>query len=217
MSYLRAVIIAGLVLGAAVSPALGNVILRPPVPGFYQLEHQKYYVWWVQWSPQSGEVIRGVTLTFEDLVERSNDYDNRIYLHLLNNEPDGSPELGIFTFVEQDGAYKDAFEAMRPAPPLIGVYQHPGYGPETIRFDLGRLEFTGDFEGHDTNLLDELTAYAADDGYFGIGIDPDCVFVGSGFPLAIETSSMIPAPGAMVLVLVGVGMLGWAKRRSSRW
>jgi hypothetical protein len=63
------------------------------------------------------------------------------------------------------------------------------------------------------NILPDLNSYASD-GYIAFGIDPDCHYFNDGIEFKICTS-VIPAPGAILLGGIGVCLVGWLKRRKT--
>jgi len=48
---------------------------------------------------------------------------------------------------------------------------------------------------------------------FGFGLDPDCHYFNEGITFTIET--YIPAPGAILLGSIGLGLVGWLRRRQT--
>ena len=67
----------------------------------------------------------------------------------------------------------------------------------------------------DADLLAAMNLYADGDGIIGIGVDPDYHFYNDGVKLSIETAVHAPAPGAIMLGSIGIGFVGWLRRRRS--
>jgi hypothetical protein len=63
----------------------------------------------------------------------------------------------------------------------------------------------------DAEALATLNAFGQD-GLISLGIDPDCHYWNDGMKFRVVTS-VVPAPGAMILAGIGTILVGWLRRR----
>jgi hypothetical protein len=126
----------------------------------------------------------------------------------------------------------NVFGSMGPYPFTIDVYTYSGDGVLSLGdFDAGSLYTSFAYSGESSVTLDVTSfigsLYTAGDDYAGFNFQfPVLTFVpingpyvsfgslehGSAAKLMI-TPPPIPAPGAVVLTSIGVGFIGWLRRR----
>lgn len=192
---LQLVLLLATTVGVLCAPAQGGVTVFTPNPiDLGELPHAWYYTWGMDLALPQGQTITGVVLTLHGIYNESPG-DNQLYLHLLDNVAAGVVE---YHDVDADG---DSFANQGV---LIAAWSDPVGGAG----GAGDLTFT--FSADDP-LLAALNAYAAD-GQFGLGIDSDCLYYNNGITVTVTTVA-IPAPGAILLGSIGVGLVGWLRRR----
>ena len=176
----------------------------PTPANMYNLDHYKYYQWKIDLTSEGyvpGTPITEATLTFKN-INNWEDEDNVLHIHLLNWDGSGSA-AGLYSGRDNQNP-DDQFVGQGV---LIANWQDAhGYpGPaENLVYKFSLLP-----DGR--NMLPDLNTYAKD-GYITFGIDPDCHYWNDGVEFNINTS-VIPAPGAILLGGIGVGLVGWLRRR----
>lgn len=172
----------------------------PNPPNIDNLRGGNYYGWGI-YQVFDDDYIVSATLTFSNIV---NLYGNSeldvLHLNLLDNPG----FLGVRQYVDS-GDLSNAFAGQVGAVHLDSVYGIPVAPPP--------ITYIYNFTGEQIYHLFNFTR----DGYFGIGIDPQCHFYNDGITLTINTSS-VPEPTTLLLLgsgLLGVGILGRKKYRKS--
>jgi hypothetical protein len=186
---------------APVMPIRANTTytFTPIDTDMYDLAHDKYYTWGINFTLQPGEVITGAVLTYKNIWDWRVEQD-QLYTHLLDNPLSG---LKIYTDFQSGG---DNFLGKGV---LVGNWNDP-VGGHARNFDLV-------YDFGSLGLLDELITYITTTpgigrSNFGFGIDPDCHYYNDGVIFQI-TTAIIPAPGAILLGGIGIVLVGWLRSR----
>lgn len=182
--------------GASTQAAIYN--FTPPQPDLQDLDHYDYKSWGIDWTQHVGERIIGATLTIKNIWDWTREYNDRLYIHLLND-----PRVGVRTY-HDDQRGGDNWAGRGPH---ITTWTDP-YGGHSRNFDL--------VVTLNSSLLNDLNNYAMD-GRFGFGFDPDCHYFNDGISLQIQTEDKCaPTPEPTTMALFGLGLAGVGMVRRMR-
>jgi len=172
--------------------AAPTLVFQPSPADLYDLEHGHYYTWGISLNLDQGEVIDSAVLTYQNIYDWTVEEGDMLYTHLLDNPPLGTIQL-------TDTFAGDQFIGQGE---LIGTWTDPAGGQPTGY----NLTYT-----FNNSQLAVLNSYVQD-GSFGFGIDPDCHFYNDQVKLELTTAHA-PAPGAILLGSLGVGLVGYLRRK----
>lgn len=187
-------------LASALSATASTVALNPTPINLGDLNHDSVYVWGVRLTLPPGQIITDATFTFQGLYETLIP-DDILHVELLDWAP-VSDGKNVTAWPDADAARNNWFNDSNPSFSTLfaGVshqtltqYEHDGLGPDTA------VDYSYSLT---PDQLAALNAYLANDGIFGLGFDPDCLYVTSGLTLKLSTgAASVPEPGATGILL----------------
>lgn len=179
----------------------------PNPEDIYDLDHMYYYIWEIDMQDvqDTGKDIIGAELRFKNIrnwvPEGTTTYpgqdDNRLFVRLLEST---GPE-GLAVYKDQDWLENNIVDALDGQGIVVGEWEN---NPSGTAVDLV-------FRIEDGAVLDALNAQVSSNGFIALGMDPDCHFYNDGAEFVVQ----VPAPGALLLGSMGMGIVGWLRRRRS--
>ena len=179
-----------------------GISYQPTPTDMYDLDHGSYFLWGIDLTSAAdfslGDNITAAELSISN-IRNWTDEQNVLFIHLLDYA-DPITNFGLARGRDEGWLEEDFFAGQgewiidwRNDPAGVAV-------DVTFRFD--------------TDLLEILNEFAANDGIIGFAIDPDCHYNNDGVAFTIQTDPVhTPAPGAVMLGSVGIGLVGWLRRR----
>ena len=196
ITLMTTICLGGLVL---LSPAIAQATVHPPFQptpaDLYDLDHEKYYTWGIDWTIPPGEYIQTASLFIDNINDWVVESGDIMYIHLLDN-----PALGVTEFTDNQGG-GDNFAGQGI---LLTTYTDNDGGTNPPE------DWTYNFTASQINTL---TNYINNDGRFGLGLDPDCHYLNDGVSLTISTC--IPEPNTALFGLMTPGLFLLKKRRKA--
>lgn len=185
---------------SSVSSANSIYVFAPTPNQLWELPHQYYYTWGINFSLAPDEIIAGAKLTYKNIWDWTREYNDHLYTTLLDN-----PKTGVVSYYDnQGGGNNFAGQGV-----LVGDWSDL-YGGYPRNFNLV-------YDFAELGLLDALTecintAPAAGRANFGFGIDPDCHYYNDSVKFTITTmTNSIPEPAT--IVLLGISGIASLRRR----
>ena len=195
MKRLLIFVVAGIVL-SPFSAANGGVTLfnmfTNPADSL-TLSSGQYHTWDLMYNLAPGEYVTGAKITYWDVLATNYTVDDRLFTDLVDVPGPGSEDVGVHN---PDGEF---------------FYYYDECGKIQYGWETEPATYTYDLADPQIDLLDELEVFMQD-LYFAVGTNPLGGFSVSNITFEL-TTSVIPAPGAILLGSIGIGFVGYLRRQ----
>lgn len=194
-------------LALGLTSAAHAITFTPSPADLNDLDHDKAVKWGISYSLPSGHTITGATLTITNINNWAIEND-ALFIHLLNETINGVSFLNDNTAGLSDYFGNTDTSTNKKITTFTddNEYYNRGWRNPSETFTY---TFT-------STQLGWLNSFAADNGKFALGFDPDCHYYNDGVCLTITTGpsngSTVPDTGSSVL-LMGASLIGLAALR----
>jgi len=180
----------------ALGAQAGTYSFSPTPVDLGDLDHNYWYTWGISGAIPFDEGIIEAVLFFDDINDWTNEANDRLYIHLLDN-----PTVGVVQGLDYEGG-GDKFAGQGK---WIATYTDTNSYTEDLSYTFSTL-----------GLIDDLNSYATN-GVFGFGMDPDCHYNNKKITFTITTEkAYVPEPSGLIALATGLVSLGGLVVRKKR-
>jgi len=188
----------------------GATVVTATLPS--DLAHSSYYIWTVNLSIPAGQTISAAGLNIDGINDSQIEPGDVLHISLLSAAQISSAVTHLHMRTEPYGYCGTdngaAGDALGKYDTLIANYSDNSY------YAPDNLCYSSEVGSNYNSTLASLVGTSP--ALIGIGFDPDCYYAYDKITFWYCTGGPpnVPAPGAILLGSVGVGLVGWLRRRT---
>ena len=166
----------------------------------YDLPHEHAFIWGINLDNYlaDNQIVETATIYFDNINNNEGGV-NKLFIDLLDLAEPGSENDFLLSYNDRNDDLIDYF----------ATNHEEGYG--SVSQEVTYVDNNSLWGRDESFALNAgvINSYSADNGWIGIGLDPDCHFVNTGVRLELTTATR-NVPESATLILMGISFLSFS-------